>query len=73
VSNSETDLLAELSEIERALADATRKVSEARSLLTEAETEQIGIKIARGRIVERLRVFRSQQVVPGVEYANFDE
>ena len=73
MSNLEADLLAELSEIERSLADATRKVSEARHLLTECETEQIGMKIARERIVERLRVVRSRLVMPGVEYSPFDE
>lgn len=73
MSNLEADLLTELSEIERSLADATHKVSEARHLLTECETEQIGMKIARERIVERLRVVGSRLVMPGVEYSPFDE
>ena len=70
---TEQEMLNELAEADKELHDAKRLLADARRRWTEAETTVINAKLHKDRIAEKLRIFRAQQVVPGEDYALYDD
>ena len=71
--HTEQELLDSLAEAEKDWLDAKRKLTDAKKRWTEAETLCIDAKLHKERITEELRVFRAKQVIPGENYALFDD
>jgi hypothetical protein len=70
---TEQELLDQLAEAELNWNEAKRKLAVAKKLWTHAETLCIDSKLQKERVEEALRVFRNRQVIPGEDYALFDE
>jgi hypothetical protein len=70
---TEQDMLALLTAAEKDLAEAKVNLTKARRAVTDAESKVIETKLNRDRAKEALRVFRNQQVIPGADYALFDD
>ena len=70
---TEQELLDKLAEAELDWNDAKRRLTAAKKLWTEAETKCINTKLHKERLEESLRVLRARKVIPGEDYALFDD
>lgn len=70
---SEQEILEQLVKVDQELLDARRALGDARKRFIEAETNVINNKILQEKLLEELRICKSQQVFPGEDYVLFDE
>ncbi len=70
---TEQEILDELSEADKELQDARNLLAAAKRRLLDTETRVIDAKLHREKIAESLRVFRAQKVIPGEDYALYDD
>jgi len=70
---TEQEILVLLEEAELDWKDAKRKLTYAKKLCLDTETKCIDAKLHKERLEEKLRVIRAQKVIPGEDYALFDD